>query len=79
MINIIRAMCLLLATSLAFAVQAEETERYGKQKVVYHINSEGGDGSKKHLGAMRNIQNHINAVGAENIDVKVVLTLPTSL
>lgn len=73
MINFIRAICLLLASSLAFAVQAEETERYGKQKVVYHINYEGGDGSKKHLGAMRNIQNHINAVGAENIDVKVVL------
>ena len=73
MTNIIRALCVLLATSLAFAVQAEESERYGKQKVVYHINYEGGEGSKKHLGAMRNIQNHINAVGAENMEIKVVL------
>ncbi len=73
MTNFFRAICVLLATSLAFAVQAQDTERYGKQKVVYHINYEGGEGSKKHLGAMRNIQNHINAVGAENIDVKVVL------
>jgi intracellular sulfur oxidation DsrE/DsrF family protein len=73
MTNIIRAICLMLATSFAFVLHAEETERYGKQKVVYHINYNGGEGSKAHLGAMRNIQNHINAVGAENIDVKVVL------
>ncbi len=48
-------------------------ERYGKQKVVYHINYTGGDKDKKYRGAMRNIQNHINAVGAENMDIKVVL------
>lgn len=57
--------------SLAGA-QAEEG-RYGKQKVVYHINYNGGDGGKAYYGALRNIQNHINAVGADNIDVKVVL------
>ncbi|MBE9564403.1 MAG: DsrE family protein, partial [Proteobacteria bacterium] len=45
-------------------------ERYGKQKVVYHINY---DNPKKQTGALRNIQNHINAVGAENLDLKVVL------
>jgi len=44
--------------------------RYGKQKVVYHINY---DEPKKQAGALRNIQNHINAVGAENLDLKVVL------
>ncbi len=43
---------------------------YDKQKVVYHINY---DDKKKQAGAMRNIQNHINAVGAENLDLKVVL------
>lgn len=48
-------------------------ERYGKQKVVYHINYKGGEDDKAYQGAMRNIQNHINAVGAENIDIKVVL------
>jgi len=46
------------------------SERYGKQKVVYHINY---DDPKKQSGALRNIQNHINAVGAENLDLKVVL------
>ena len=45
-------------------------DRYGKQKVVYHINY---DNPKKQAGALRNIQNHINAVGAENLDLKVVL------
>ena len=44
--------------------------RYAKQKVVYHINYYD---PKKQAGALRNIQNHINAVGAENLDVKVVL------
>lgn len=45
-------------------------EGYGQQKVVYHIN---GKDPKQQRGAMRNIQNHINAVGAENLDLKVVL------
>jgi uncharacterized protein len=43
---------------------------YGKQKVVYHINA--GDAQQNQL-AMRNIQNHINAVGADNMDIKVVM------
>lgn len=53
--------------------QGEASERYSKQKVVYHINYDGGPDAKKYRGAMRNIQNHINAVGAENLDLKVVL------
>ncbi len=57
-------MCLLM-TATAYA-----NDRYGKQKVVYHINY---DNPKKQAGALRNIQNHINAVGAENLDLKVVL------
>jgi intracellular sulfur oxidation DsrE/DsrF family protein len=56
---------LLLVTGLAGAA-----ESYGKQKVVYHINY---DNPKKQAGALRNIQNHINAVGAENLELKVVL------
>lgn len=43
---------------------------YDKQKVVYHINY---DNPKAQAGALTNIQNHINAVGAENLDLKVVL------
>ena len=58
------SVCLLMMTA------ANANERYGKQKVVYHINY---DNPKKQAGALRNIQNHINAVGSENLDLKVVL------
>ena len=58
------SLCLLMTTP----VQADNG--YGKQKVVYHINY---DDPKKQSGALRNIQNHINAVGAENLELKVVL------
>jgi len=44
---------------------------YTEQKVVYHINYD--EGTKKYAAAMNNIQNHINAVGADKLDVKVVL------
>ena len=64
LIIILMSMCLLMTTT----VQANE--RYVKQKVVYHINY---DNPKQQAGALRNIQNHINAVGAENLDLKVVL------
>lgn len=59
------SICMLMMTTAAQA-----GDRYGKQKVVYHINY---DNPKKQAGALRNIQNHINAVGAENLDLKVVL------
>jgi len=55
----------LLITNTSYA-----NERYGKQKVVYHINY---DNPKKQAGALRNVQNHINAVGAENLELKIVL------
>jgi len=68
------AIALGLALALTvLAGTADANDRYGKQKVVYHINYPGGEGDKKYIGAMRNIQNHINAVGAENMDIKVVL------
>jgi len=74
-----RAKGIALAVMTAFAVMlsnigmADAAERYSKQKVVYHVNYPGGKDDKKYLGAMRNIQNHINAVGADNLDLKVVI------
>jgi intracellular sulfur oxidation DsrE/DsrF family protein len=62
-----------LMTMVVLTGGASADERYGKQKVVYHVNYTGGEKNKAYRGAMRNIQNHINAVGAENLDVKVVL------
>lgn len=60
----------LMGMCLIMSATAYANDRYGKQKVVYHINY---DNPKKQAGALRNIQNHINAVGAENLDLKVVL------
>lgn len=65
-------MSLFMAVAMLFTanVNADEDKGYGKQKVVYHINY---DNPKAQAGALRNIQNHINAVGAENLDLKVVM------
>ncbi len=41
-----------------------------RQKVVYHIN---GDEARMQSLALGNMQNHINAIGKDNIDLKVVL------
>ncbi len=64
------AMSVVIASVLSVSGFVSADSGYEKQKVVYHINY---DNPKAHTGALRNIQNHINAVGAENIDIKVVL------
>ncbi|MCH9704566.1 MAG: DsrE family protein [Proteobacteria bacterium] len=67
----IKTITLILALLFsAGAALAEDSGKYGKQKVVYHINH---DNPKQQAGALRNIQNHINAVGAENLELRVVL------
>lgn len=69
-----RFITTILAAVMAMAVSVTGVSAadngYGKQKVVYHINY---DDPKAQAGAMRNIQNHINAVGKDNLDLKVVL------
>jgi len=60
----------LMSTALLFTGSLTAGDRYGKQKVVYHINY---DNPKAQAGALRNVQNHINAVGAENLDLKIVM------
>jgi intracellular sulfur oxidation DsrE/DsrF family protein len=55
---------------MAWTGVATGGEGYTKQKVVYHINN---DNPKQQTGALRNIQNHINAVGKENLDLRVVM------
>ncbi|WP_319557839.1 DsrE family protein [Thiomicrorhabdus sp.] len=59
-----------LLSLISFASQAADENRYGHQKVVYHINY---DDAKKQSSTLRNIQNHINAVGEANLDIQVVL------
>lgn len=63
-------LSVFLVAILAFGSGVALAGGYGKQKVVYHVNY---DDPKKQKGAMRNIQNHINAVGAENLDLRVVM------
>lgn len=67
-------IALLLGTSLAVTGCASSGNRmesaengYHKQKVVYHINDSAVAGV-----ALRNVQNHINAVGASNAEIIVV-------
>jgi intracellular sulfur oxidation DsrE/DsrF family protein len=71
MSRMIALAALLLAA--ASGAMAQDADDYGQQKVVYHINYGGGADDAAYRAAMRNVQNHINAVGAENLDVKVVL------
>ena len=69
----LRSKTLLAAFSsfvMLFAVNSIADVQYQKQKVVYHINY---DNPQTQAGALRNIQNHINAVGADNLDLKVVM------
>lgn len=65
-------LTLLLTLPLVACNQAttKNDNGYTKQKVVYHINY---DDPKQQQGALRNIQNHIDAVGAENLEARVVL------
>jgi len=68
--NSIRSIHLLTLMLTLIVAGSSFAGAYEKQKVVYHINY---DDPKSQAGAMRNIQNHINAVGKENLDLKVVL------
>lgn len=65
-------IAILMFVSLAmFSVNnVFAADSYGKQKVVYHINY---DNPKAQAGALRNIGNHIRAVGADKLEAKVVM------
>jgi intracellular sulfur oxidation DsrE/DsrF family protein len=59
-------LALLASTTTVVSVAGD----YGKQKVVYHINF---DDQERLSGALRNIKNHIKAVGMDNLDLRVVI------
>lgn len=64
-------LSLFMALGLSTVVQAGgHSGGYGKQSIAYHVNY---DDAKRQAGALRNIQNHINAVGAENMDLRVIM------
>jgi len=55
------------------AARAQDQSRYGKVKVVYHVNGPGGEADRAYLQALANIKNHIAAVGPGNATIKVVM------
>jgi intracellular sulfur oxidation DsrE/DsrF family protein len=58
------------ALSLMLSGLVAANAPYAKQKVVYHVNYSDG---KRAIGAMRNAQNHINALGKDNYEIQFVL------
>ncbi|MCQ0971151.1 DsrE family protein [Paracoccus sp. TK19116] len=79
MTRLLSSIALAIATALALAAPlkaqdaSEAAEAYAPQKVVYHLNEAGGDDGAGYKPALNNIQNHINAVGADNLDLRVVM------
>lgn len=70
----LKALVLALATLLfALPAAAQQDSRYGKVKVLYHVNGAGGESDKAYMQALRNVRNHIEAVGAGNADIKIVM------
>ncbi|VAW73188.1 hypothetical protein MNBD_GAMMA12-551 [hydrothermal vent metagenome] len=68
----------IIKTGLAFATAAllvvgsasaakKAKNGYNTQKVVYHVNN-----LQSAFGALRNVKNHLNALGDKNIEVRVV-------
>lgn len=66
----ITVAALVLGAGLPAVHAAESTKSH---KVVYHLNS---DDAKHQLAFMGNVQNHINAVGKDNLDLRVVMHGP---
>jgi hypothetical protein len=58
---------------LPLSVTQAEEPAYSPQKVVYHVNFAGGEDNRKYTATLRNIQNHINALGADRLDLRVVM------
>lgn len=65
-----KVLSVLSILALTFMSGAAIAAGYAKQKVVYHVNY---NDEKQLNAAMGNIQNHINAVGKDNIELRVVM------
>ncbi|MFO8152062.1 DsrE family protein [Thioalkalivibrio sp.] len=68
-IRIVTLTVLALIMTLPAMATASDFE-YGIHKVVYHVNY---DDERRYMAATGNIQNHINAVGADNMEIMVVM------
>ena len=65
-----KLLALLPIALLGLGAGLAQAGDYAKQKVVYHVNYSD---AKQLNAALGNIQNHISAVGKDNIDIKVVM------
>ena len=61
------------APAPAAPAEAAAAPAYAPQKVVYHLNGPAGEDGKGYAAALNNIRNHLEAVGKDNIDLRVVL------
>ncbi len=69
--SIIKTGLALAAAAMIVAGPASAAKKakngYNPQKVVYHVNN-----LQTAYGALRNVKNHLNALGDKNIEVRVV-------
>ncbi len=70
LVNRILLLCVALTLASAPQISLSAEDVYEKQKVVYQLNKYG---PQKQTAVLRNVQNHINAVGAENIELAIVM------
>ena len=63
----ILALAAVVGLGLSTAQAGTANNGYDKQKVVYHIND-----IHKATGALRNVKNHLNALGDKNVEIIVV-------
>jgi intracellular sulfur oxidation DsrE/DsrF family protein len=64
---VIFAAAALIGLGTTSALAGSANNGYNKQKVVYHINN-----VHDATGSLRNVKNHLNAVGDENVELIVV-------
>ena len=72
-VRILASLIVFTAISMLAPAGAKAEDRYGTQKVVYHVNTKGGEEDGAYRMVLRNVQNHVEAVGRDKIDVKVLM------
>ena len=72
--NLLVGLILLAAAPNVSVANAasEKTEAYAEQKVVYHNNGRGKDSDTYFKAVLKNLRNHVDAVGRGRVDIKVV-------
>ncbi len=54
-------------------VKAMKVEEYGRQQVIYHIDQRAGLLSGHYRHVLQVAQNHVDAVGADKLDLRIVM------